>query len=235
MSMRLLAGHQPNLLPWIGYFEKINRCDVFVFADDVQFAKQTFTNRVMVSVGGREQFLILPVQGPHTDLIKAKAIVKDPAGISRTIGILSQIANESRYGEDVLEVVDRFGGLLETSSTLGEVNTALIQFLLNRLEISTETVVSSDLKIGEARGTNRIAKRCLACGANCYLAGQGSEYIDSEELADLGVAMRVIDYRLPAKMTASRSHLSIINALGDFGWTELVALFRRNREEGSAT
>lgn len=228
-----MSGHQPNLLPWIGYFEKINRSDVFVFADDVQFAKQTYTNRVSVSLGGREQFLILPVQGQHTDLIRSKLVTRDSATTSRTLGILSQIAYESDFRDDVLEVVDNFEKVFGSSTTLSEINLRMIQFFLRKLRIQTETIVSSDLQIGPAKGTARIIERCLACGANCYLSGQGSAYIEKEKFADWGIDLIVIDYLMPSKMTSSRSHLSIVNAVGDFGWEKLAMLFRSNLQEGS--
>jgi len=31
--------HQPQYLPWIGYFDKLNRADVFVLLDNVQYKK----------------------------------------------------------------------------------------------------------------------------------------------------------------------------------------------------
>ena len=40
MDPRVVAIHQPNFLPWLGYFDKIARADVFVVLDDVQFPKR---------------------------------------------------------------------------------------------------------------------------------------------------------------------------------------------------
>ena len=36
---------QPSYLPWIGYFDQINRSDVFIFYDDVQYDKHGWRNR----------------------------------------------------------------------------------------------------------------------------------------------------------------------------------------------
>ena len=52
---KVVAIHQPNFLPWLGYFDKLARADVFVLLDDAQFPKKqgNATNRVRLLVGGR--------------------------------------------------------------------------------------------------------------------------------------------------------------------------------------
>ena len=34
---KIVAIHQPNFFPWLGFFDKIRRADVFVFLDDVSY------------------------------------------------------------------------------------------------------------------------------------------------------------------------------------------------------
>ena len=53
VSSRLVAIHQPNFLPWLGYFDKIVRADVFVILDNVQFSRGTLVNRVRVIVANK--------------------------------------------------------------------------------------------------------------------------------------------------------------------------------------
>ena len=45
---RVACIHQPNYMPWLGFFAKIIRADVFVVMDNVQFPKNSWTNRVQV-------------------------------------------------------------------------------------------------------------------------------------------------------------------------------------------
>jgi len=35
----IVSIHQPNYLPWLGYFDKIKSSDCFVIFDDVQFPR----------------------------------------------------------------------------------------------------------------------------------------------------------------------------------------------------
>jgi hypothetical protein len=41
----IVAIHQPEHLPWLGFFNKIDQADLFVLLDVVQFRKNYFQNR----------------------------------------------------------------------------------------------------------------------------------------------------------------------------------------------
>ncbi len=41
----ILAAHQPQYLPWLGYLHKIASADVFLTLDDVQYKKNEWQNR----------------------------------------------------------------------------------------------------------------------------------------------------------------------------------------------
>lgn len=44
----LLAIHQPNFCPWMPFFEKMNKADIFVILTNVQFEKNGWQNRCQV-------------------------------------------------------------------------------------------------------------------------------------------------------------------------------------------
>ena len=56
-----LSCHQPQYLPWLGYFDKINKSDIFVFLDDVQYKKREFQNRNKIRNSTGEEWLTVPV------------------------------------------------------------------------------------------------------------------------------------------------------------------------------
>ena len=62
--MILVAIHQPNFFPWLGYFDKIRRADFFILLDDVQYPKTgagSWSNRVKVMINGEGRWLTAPV------------------------------------------------------------------------------------------------------------------------------------------------------------------------------
>src|SRR5438128_11507779 len=60
----LVAIHQPHYLPWLRYFAKIARSDLFIVLDDVQYEKNGFQNRSKIKTAQGWMYLTVPAQKP---------------------------------------------------------------------------------------------------------------------------------------------------------------------------
>src|SRR6056300_1650653 len=60
----IVSIHQPNYLPWLGFFDKIKRSDVFVVFDDVQFprGKKHFGHRNQIKTQNGAKWLSVPIK-----------------------------------------------------------------------------------------------------------------------------------------------------------------------------
>ena len=61
MSGIIVGIHQPNFFPWLGFFEKIIKSDVFVFLDNVQYSHGSWTNRVKIVNQKKPSWITCPV------------------------------------------------------------------------------------------------------------------------------------------------------------------------------
>jgi hypothetical protein len=57
----IVAIHQPNFMPWLGYFYKMAKADRFVYLDSVAFSKGGYTNRVQVKTQAGPRWITAPV------------------------------------------------------------------------------------------------------------------------------------------------------------------------------
>ncbi len=57
----ILAAHQPQYLPWLGYLHKIAGADVFLILDDVQYKKNEWQNRNRIKSAEGWQWVTVPV------------------------------------------------------------------------------------------------------------------------------------------------------------------------------
>src|SRR5262245_44846620 len=53
---------QPYFLPYIGYFQLIEHCDVFVLYDDIEYTKRGWINRNRILDAGSPRTISLPLR-----------------------------------------------------------------------------------------------------------------------------------------------------------------------------
>ena len=179
----LVAIHQPNYLPWLGYFHKMAHSDVFVIFDDVQLVRgKSFVTRNQVKTANNVQWLTVPVKEKgDMRLIKDALITQDGKWQRkhwRTIQLSYQKAPYfDRYGE-------KFSQIYEASwQNLSELNVTLIKLIKDLMGINTRLVLSSEMNI-EARGTEKIISIIKELGADRYITGEGEgskRYVTEEE------------------------------------------------------
>ena len=58
----ILSAHQPSFLPWPGYLHRIALCDTFIILDDVQFERNSFTNRNRLKTANGPVWLTVPLE-----------------------------------------------------------------------------------------------------------------------------------------------------------------------------
>src|SRR6202140_4033555 len=69
---------QPSYIPWRGYFHQIQKADVFVFYDDVQYDKHGWRNRNQIKTAQGKQWLTVPVHsGGATHGVKIRDVKID--------------------------------------------------------------------------------------------------------------------------------------------------------------
>ncbi|MBF0486229.1 MAG: WbqC family protein [Candidatus Omnitrophica bacterium] len=192
----ICAIHQPQYLPWLGYFEKMSRADVFVLLDNVQFKKNEWQNRNRIRTSQGWQWLTVPVLHDHGQLI---CDVK---------------FNSSRHWrEDHVRAIElnykkapffdvywpRLRLIYEKDwKALGELNIALVTLLAEFLGIATEIKIASKLNVSSEK-TQRLIDICRARHCDTYLAGAGcAEYMDFAAFKVAGIKVDVQSYNHPA-------------------------------------
>ena len=73
----IVGIHQPEYLPWLGFFDKISQSDIFVMLDNVQYEKNYFQNRNRIRIQSGWAWLTVPVMTKKrsSQLIKDVRIV----------------------------------------------------------------------------------------------------------------------------------------------------------------
>ena len=172
---------QPTYLPWIGYFGMIDRADVFVFLDTVQFARRSWQQRNRIKTANGPQMLTVPVhkKGARDQKIAEVQIDSESHFAEKHIRAIEHALSKAPYFKDY--AADLFALLQTDNPNLAELNISLITWLSDALGISSRFLRSSAIEASGAKA-DLLANICEALGGEVYISAPGSrEYIESSD------------------------------------------------------
>ncbi|MCL5948894.1 MAG: WbqC family protein [Candidatus Bathyarchaeota archaeon] len=213
----IVAGHQPNYLPWLGFFDKMRRSDVFIIEDNVQFERQGFNNRNRILTSDGVRWLSVPIEHANKPLLinEVKIAHKgEPDWENRHWLTLKHNYCKAPYWS---EFSDFFESTYQREwSLLIDLNMYLIKGIMGFLKIDKPLVLGSSLG-AQGKKTELIVAQCKQLGADVQLAGNGcKEYIDCKRFEQEGIKLIFQDFSHPiyAQTCADFvSNLSVVDYL----------------------
>jgi hypothetical protein len=213
--------HQPEHLPWLGFFNKMDQADVFVLLDNVPFRTNYFQNRNRILGAEGPMWLTVPVEhsGHLERPMHSIAISSDVSWRRKHWRSISQSYSRHRYFAEHAEFFESLYGRMW--SRLTELNEEIIGYLIRALGIRIQLQRASDLGV-EGTSTRLLLNICERVGARTYLAGQSApQYLDAGLFEAAGVSVRYHEFEHPRYLQRNRgefvSHLSTIDLLFNCG------------------
>jgi len=219
----IVAVHQPNFFPWLGYFNKIRRADVFVMLDDAQQSKTggTWANRVKIADARGEKWLTAPVERNFSGVRQIRDIRF--AGGDWRERLIAQLAGAYRRCDHFAQSMGLLEPLLRLSeSNLLSYNMQVITTLCRALKLGTDKFVLASTCHAASTGTGRLIELTRAVGGTHYLSGSGAGgYQEAELFVNSGVELVYQSYRAEPYPQLGRDDflggLSVIDALVNRG------------------
>ncbi len=191
----LLAVHQPHYLPWLGYMDKLRRCDVFVFLDNVQFEKNGWQNRNRIKTAKGWQWLTVPVLYRYPMCIEEVPINNKVDWRRKHLMALTTNYSRAPFFKEYLPPLEEI--LSQSWEFLADLNIAVSRALMKALGLERRTLRASSF-LCQDEPTQRLLDLCLALGADSYLSGpQGAGYMDLSKFKEAGVKVLFQDFRHP--------------------------------------
>jgi hypothetical protein len=224
-----VAIHQPQYLPWLGYFDKLDSADVFILLDTVQFKKHEWQNRNRIRTKEGWQWLTVPVIDRFPERIDLVEINSRADWARKHCQALRLHYGHAPFweplGPQLLALLDAPG------EKLSPLNVALVELLGRHLGIQTHCILASTLT-ARNEPTDRLIDLCRAVGGTEYLAGQGgAAYMETGRFIEAGIGVQVQVYQHPEYPQRSApfvSHLSVVDLLFNCG-PESLPILRSGR------
>ncbi|MFH1259478.1 MAG: WbqC family protein [Elusimicrobiota bacterium] len=174
----MIAIHQPQYLPYLGYFDKLVKADIFVLLDDVQFKKNEWQNRNRIKTVEGWQYLTVPVCYRYPEKIREVKISYQENWMKKHCQALKTNYHRAAYFEEYYPALEE--KLQKKYASLADLNIALVRFFSEKMNIPTPLLLSSELKVS-GESTERLVNICLQLGADTYLSGSGGkDYLDED-------------------------------------------------------
>lgn len=230
---KIVAIHQPNFLPWLGFFNKVALSDVFILLDNVQFPKTggTWTNRVRIMVSGNPAWITVPVVRNYhgVRLIKDMEINNETPWRTRTLKTIEMNYKKHPFFDDEWPFVKDL--ISHETVSLCAFNIHAISTLAGRLNLGTSKLVVGSILEAQGKGTDLLISLTQSVNATTYLCGDGaSEYQEDHLFAEAGLNLEHHNFThpvYPQKTPQFTPGLSVIDALFSVG-TESARHLLRN-------
>jgi hypothetical protein len=234
---RVVAIHQPNFFPWLGYFDKIARSDVFILLDHVQFQKTggAWSNRVKLLQGGEARWVTAPIVRNFHGIRAISEIEFSPDGLWREKFKKSLVANYARapHFRDVLNFLEPL--IFNSEINIARYNGAALKSIAEYLGFSGEKFCwSSDLG-GEGQASEMLVSLTRLVGGDAYICGGGAAgYQQDAAFAAAGIGLIYQNFKHPIYPQIGSKEfapgLSIIDALMNIGAVELRSALKSTED-----
>lgn len=193
----LLAAHQPQYLSYPGIFDKMDRADIYVFLDNVQYIRRGFLNRNRLRTRERWTWVTLPVHSEYTSRIWEVVAVQSD-WIAKHRKTVSLLYSRSKY-------LERLSGLWSVldetqNASLAVINSRSTLEIARVLGVKAVTVTEKELNLSAEESLTadiRLITLCKKLDCDTYLAGKsGKNYMDLNLWKKHGIHVIWQDFQL---------------------------------------
>ncbi len=178
-----IAGNQPYIFPYIGYFQLINQVDYFISADDYQYIERGWINRNNILVADKPYLITFSVKKDSHNKSICERYYNDKLFIKqykKLFKLLEFNYKKATYYNDVIELLNRIFSFEDYNVSTFNLNS--IKQICKYLDINTKFLNSSDIKKdGNLKRQDKVLEIVEILNANTYINAIGGKMLYSKE------------------------------------------------------
>lgn len=215
---------QPMFFPWVGMFEQIRLSDVFVYYQDVQFSKGSFTNRVQIKTAQGVKWLTVPLENVSLGQAIDEVKVNDSTNWRKQhLDFLKQAYAKAPYCKQMLALVESvYSRKVESIGMLSRLSQDVCCEYYG-LDVGRRFIDVRKLEIKGA-SSQRVLDVVKALKGDRYITGLGARnYLDHQLFEEAEILVEYMKYekavypQLHGEFTPYVSILDLIANVGKEG------------------
>lgn len=215
MSKKTVVIHQPDFVPYLGFFHRFLHADYFIALDHVQFvngSSRAWTHRDKIKTAQGEKWLTVSVKkAPRDTAINQIELSTEIDWRQDNLRLLEQSYRKAPFYAALMPQIERLYSA--PHYTLRDFNMASIEMLMDMLDVCLPWAYSSSLN---PQGTKNelLADLLKKVPATHYLSGVGAkDYFDSEPFEEAGIEVVWQDFSHPVYSQQFGNFLPYLSAL----------------------
>ncbi|MDF2800623.1 MAG: hypothetical protein K0S61_526 [Anaerocolumna sp.] len=230
----IVSIHQPDYIPYLGYFYKISKSDIFAFYDDAQFSNDNMHHQNKIKTSQGETKLKIPVEYHFKDPINVVRTKDNLGWKEKQLKLIEINYGKSKYFKEIYPL---FRDLLLCSyDSLSDMNITINKFMCYSFGFTTNFVKVSDFSLGTKK-EDKVLDICERLNATTYYSGMGaSSYQSKEHFEARGIDLAYTDYQsisYPQQWKDFVKDLSVLDFIFNcgFDWNLVLKSLEEHREE----
>jgi hypothetical protein len=206
LTKKKIYIHQPDFLPWLGYFIKILKCDIFVILDDVQLSRRGYTHRDLIKTNQGIKWITVPIKKKNNFDVKIKDVEIDNSinWKKKHIKTLEQNYIKTPFYHNNFNTI--FEAYDKHYDKLIDLNFDLIKIICKILNIPDKKIIfSSEMNIEQKR-EKKILSILNKLNANTYITGEKSlNYLNLDDFKANNISIDIV------KKTIENTQFSVVD------------------------
>lgn len=188
----IVSIHQPDYIPYLGYFYKIAQSDRFVYLDDAQFSNDNMHHWNRIKTPQGETRLKVPTEHSFGDPINAVRTRDELGWKKKHLKTMEMNYARAPYFK---EIFPQFSELLNREyANLADMNVAINTWIAKSFGFQAEFYRTSEMEIHTVR-EERVIDICVMLDGDTYISGNGARaYQVDEHFTERGVKLHYTDY-----------------------------------------
>jgi hypothetical protein len=187
--------HQPDFIPYLGFFHRLLHADLFIILDDVQFLRRGWHHRDMIKTKDGEKWITLGIKkAPQNTKIK-DIDLNNEKWQEQHLNLIKQSYLKAQYFNEIFPIIEKTYS--KKYEKMMDINLALIKMLLELFNIKIEIDFASNYNV-ESKSNQLLADLLTEVNATHYLSGIGAkDYFESLPFEKANIEVIWQDFQHP--------------------------------------
>lgn len=193
----IVTIHQPDFLPWLGFFDRWQKSDLYIVLDDVQFLRRGWHHRDKIKTKDGVKWLTVPVlkKGRYQQLIREVQIDNSIDWRGKHLRTIQSNYTKSPNFDCYFQQIEKI--YKKKHTLLIDLNMDLLRFVADSFDIVTPVAFASDHHL-QSSSTQKLVDLVKSVDGDCYITGLGAkEYLDETLFSVQGIQVVWQEYTHP--------------------------------------